>query len=512
MGQETELKLRLPRNQVEALRSHPLLAGVQSRGAVVRNDYYDTPALELASRGMALRLRNIGGQWLQTLKVGSEGGGGLHARQEWEFRVAGPDLDLAQFAGTPLADLGSQGPLRLRLEIVFSTDFKRRVWLLEPEPGSLLEVALDIGETRCGERVLPICELEIEVKRGMPHAAFDLAARLQESACLVPCPTNKAQHGYRLHRGDALKPSKAVPVELDHSLTPREAARRIVSSCLAHLLANEAGLSASDDPEFVHQMRVANRRLRSALRVFRGIIGKDVLDHVVSDLRWLGGVLGEARDWDVFLGETLPPLATAFGDEEVARHALGAAQEQCKRARAAMLASLASSRHAGVILGIARWSVLAEPVPPDPATPVTLREFAARVVRRRHMRVLDQAGRLVTLSDTERHRLRLDVKQLRYAVEFIAPLFPAGEVDDYLRNLGNVQSTLGAANDATNALHMIATLATPEAFGVFARGWFLGRADDHIERSRAVFDRLRRVPRFWKDQSDTAGDSATVSG
>ena len=478
----------------------------------VRNDYFDTPQLELSGRGMALRLRHIGKQWLQTLKVGTEGGGGLHSRDEWEFKVAGPHLELAQFADTPLAELEGHDPLGSRLENVFSTVFKRRVWLLEPEPGSLLEVALDIGEIRCGDRVVPICDVEIELKRGLPQAAFDLAARLQKSACLVPCPTNKAQAGYRLYRRDALKPGKAIQVALDRSLVPREAARRIVASCLAHLQANEAGTIASDDPEFVHQMRVANRRLRSALRVFRGIIGKNIFDDVTPGLRWLGRMLGETRDWDVFHGETLPPLATAYGDEVVARHVIGAAKLHRQQARATMREALASHRYANLILGISRWSVLGDNAPPVAEPMVTLVEFATGEVRRRHKRVLDKARRLATLSELERHRLRLSAKQLRYAVEFISPLFPASGVADYLRNLEKIQSTLGMANDAANALRMIATVETPPAFAAFSRGWFLGRVGNHLARSRMVFDRLRRAPRFWDDKPDAAEEGATAAG
>ena len=313
----------------------------------------------------------------------------------------------------------------------------------------------------------------------------------------------------RVEQAETLKPGKAVHVALDNSLVPREAAHRIVASCLAHLQANEAGVIASDDPEFVHQMRVANRRLRSALRVFRGVIGKDLHDSLTPGLRWHGRMLGEVRDWDVFHHETLPPLATAYGDEAVARHLTGAAKQHCDHARAAMREALASSRYASVILAISRWVSVADTAPPVADSPVTLMDFASHTVCRRHARLLNAARRLVKLSELERHRLRLGAKHLRYAVEFFAPLFPAASVAVYLRHLERIQSALGAANDATNALRMIAAVETPTAFDTFSRGWFLGRVGNHLARSREAFDKLRRAPRFGDDKPDIAKTYAT---
>ena len=322
----------------------------------------------------------------------------------------------------------------------------------------------------------------------------------EETELKLRLPVEQAQTSNRLNRRDALRPVKAVRVAFDSSLSPRDAAHRIVDSCLAHLQANEAGVIASDDPEFVHQMRVAIRRLRSALRVFRGIIGKDFLDDVTPGLRWLGRMLGEARDWDVFHGETLPPLVTAYGDKAVARHISDAVKQHRDRARTAMREALESGRYARVIFGVWRWIAEVDTAPPVAEPPVTLMDFASRAVRRRHKRVLDQARRLGSLSELERHGLRLATKQLRYAVEFFSPLFPAASVMHYLRQLEKIQSTLGAANDAANALRMIAAVETPTAFAAFSRGWFLGRAENHLERSCAVFARLRRAPQLWDDK------------
>jgi CHAD domain-containing protein len=169
-----------------------------------------------------------------------------------------------------------------------------------------------------------------------------------------------------------------------------------------------------------------------------------------------------------------------------------------------MREALASARYANVILGVSRWIAVANTAQPVAEPTVTLTDFTSRTVRWRHKGVLDKARRLVTLSESERHRLRLAAKQLRYAMEFFAPFFPAASVADYLRHLEKIQSTLGAANDAANAMRMLAAVATPAEFAAFSRGWFLGRAGNHLELSRAVFARLRQVPRFWDAKPDRA--------
>ena len=89
----------------------------------------------------------------------------------------------------------------------------------------------------------------------------------------------------------------------------------MVFTCIAHLQANERGLLETDDAEYLHQARVALRRLRSALSVFNRAFPRASFEQQIAELRWLGGFLGPARDWDVFATETLPAVCAAFPGE-----------------------------------------------------------------------------------------------------------------------------------------------------------------------------------------------------
>src|SRR5258706_3397010 len=113
---EVELKLDLdPAAQRRLRRLAPLKGASPKRSTLLALDF-DTPDCELAARQMALRLRRWGRRWVQTLKGGRSGAGGLQARDEWEYPAgAQPVLDLARFRDTPLAEIPRADKLHERL-------------------------------------------------------------------------------------------------------------------------------------------------------------------------------------------------------------------------------------------------------------------------------------------------------------------------------------------------------------------------------------------------------------
>ncbi len=330
-------------------------------------------------------------------------------------------------------------------------------------------------------------------------AAFYLAARLLDDVDLRPSTVSKAARGYRLMARAALRPVKAPEIRLDADATPVEAARTVIATALSQLQANEEGLFSSADPEFVHQARVALRRLRSALRIFRDPIGRERADRWRNALDDSGRALGDARDWDVFGTQVLPPVLRAFDDVKVARSLRGRAGAKRHLAREAARATIASRTHARAILDLARWLALAEP-PPMPSE--SLVDFASRLIRKRHKRLVADAAHFARFTAAERHRLRIDVKRVRYSVDALASLFPEKRVRRYIEVLTALQDALGKANDAVTAERLLPTLGPTERFATFARGWLAGQAAG----DRAALDELLRhlaaTPRFWRRKRD----------
>jgi inorganic triphosphatase YgiF len=198
---ETELKLSLRANDVPSLLAHPLLAG-QAKVQRLLNTYFDTPALDLKQRRMAVRERLAGDQWLLTVKTAGKSENGLSRRQEWEGPTTPGALDFAALVDdTELANL-LMG-LRAELKPLFRTDFERHSWVLSHADASI-EVALDQGHitvpgTDLSETIL---ELELELLSGPDTALHVLAEALRQTPqgtiALTPSDTSKAQRGMAL--------------------------------------------------------------------------------------------------------------------------------------------------------------------------------------------------------------------------------------------------------------------------------------------------------------------------
>lgn len=219
MSQEVEMKLALGRGGPERLRHHPLLQGQPGATQRLANTYFDTPRGELEAARMALRLRRCDDTWVQTLKTSGEVGGGLSRRGEWEWPVAGGELNEGALdrqglaALPPMAELGPD--VLERLEARFTTDFERRLWQLD-HAGATIEVALDQGEIRSAGRAVPIRELELELKAGDPAALWDLALALAETIPLRPADASKAVRGSALLSGRWTLPAATAPGERLH--------------------------------------------------------------------------------------------------------------------------------------------------------------------------------------------------------------------------------------------------------------------------------------------------------
>ncbi len=243
--------------------------------------YYDTPYSALKQRGLTLRVRDQGGHFVQTVKEGDLASGDLLSRGEWEDAVAEsrPDPDAAQ-SGSRLPE-GAAADLRP----FFVTEVSRTIFTIEPLPGTVIEAAVDEGEIRAvaSDRAEPISEVELELKGGDAAALYDLAAQLLEAAPLRIETRSKSERGYHLveNSGTAPPAVHAQPVILDPDMTVEAALQKIGRSCLAQLLRNAPAV-LSAQPEGVHQMRVAMRRLRSAISSLKKILPQEDVEWVTE--------------------------------------------------------------------------------------------------------------------------------------------------------------------------------------------------------------------------------------
>ena len=509
-GSEIELKLGIDPANTAAFRRLPLLHEKSLERPTRRkvlNVYFDTPDFILKQNAMALRLRKIGGKWLQTLKTAGTTTGGLHRRGEWEHPLTAPQLDLSLFRDTPLASLANSQQMHLTLKPAFTTSFNRTTWRIETAPGQQVEVALDQGVIQCGESEEVISEVEIELLEGDIATVFDVAYGLATQIALRPENQSKAERGYFLFQPQSSEAQHASAAELKKKWTPQQALITIMAACLAHFVANLDGALNSDAPEYIHQLRVAMRRMRSAIRTFKPADAEEIN----AEVKWLAGALGDARDWDVLLTDNLPALLDGFGDPILAKALTAAAKQRQTQGRANARAALGSSRATLLVLAISRWITIprAQSLPDiDPAATadndlpkMKLAQFASKGIDKRHRQLLKDSATLSQLTAEARHQVRIDAKRLRYLVDFFASLFSKSRVERYAKILGRIQDLLGETNDDAIAMMHIESLAPPERFINFARGWFAARTTANLANMDTVIADLAEARHFWRKQS-----------
>ena len=259
---------------------------------------------------------------------------------EGEIEGDTPNWDLARTTG--LAPLARDGVAK-GARGVFSVAVERRRFDLGLGE-SRIEAALDVGVIQAGKRLAPIRELELELKRGRLADLFGLAKTIAETAPLRLGLRTKAEQGFSAARGRPARPVKATPSPIVEGMSVADGFQAIARSCLAHLLANEALFLETRDPEAVHQMRVALRRLRAALSLFRDVVADDETAAIKAGLRELAAVLGEARDLDVFIRKTIAPARARAPDDAALAALARSYAERREAAYDAALETVASGR------------------------------------------------------------------------------------------------------------------------------------------------------------------------
>ena len=507
---ETELKLAVAPADLARLARHPALATttVPVRRQRLRAVYYDTPGHDLWRQGIALRVRREGGRWVQTVKHGGEVAGGLHRRGEEEtvLRHAQPDLDAIT---TPeLAAVFSAPALRAALAPVFTTDFIRVTRVVQPATGLVIEVAFDRGTVAAGGRTEAVCEVELELRSGPAWRVYELALALGDAVPVFVDARSKADRGFALAGWPPAAPARAQPSAVRPGMSVSGAFAAVALACLTQYQLNQHGLAVSQDIEYLHQARVALRRLRSAFTLFRPAVSRELAASHLEPLRALARALGPARDWDVFAVERLPQIAAGCGEAADLRGLVRAVAKRRRPARThARRAALSRSAHrfqldlAGWLAGQAWLAGAGEAERAHLEAPVA--EFAVAALDDCYRRVRRRGRKFAALTDSELHALRIRVKRLRYAVEFLAPLFPAARVKPFRDAAVRLQDLLGHLNDAAVATALLDEAVGPQPAGelrsgrAYVLGWSAAQAAHARAGLAAAWRQLREAAPFW---------------
>jgi inorganic triphosphatase YgiF len=502
MATEVELKLEVPPGTLRALGKASWLKKMAEGPAARRklvSVYFDTRKRELREKGLSLRVRRANGHFVQTVKSGGD-----YRREEWEEEIEGarPDRPLARH--TTLKPFTSKKAWR-RLRPVFETEIARTVIPVQ-SGDSHIEVALDHGRVKSGRHVLPVSEVELELKQGRVSDLNRLAARIAKDGAGLGL-ASKAERGYALADDSLQDHIPAAPIALGARMSAADGFRTIGFSCLHHLTANRQAILAGD-AEGVHQMRVGLRRLRAALSLFKTMIEGDELETVKSDLKWLTEQLADARDFDVLVKESVAPLQDdapaglkALKKDIEARRDHGFAQAR---------KAVQSPRYRRVVLQTGLWLTGGDWAASEDDLRRDLRDkplcnMARDILEQRSAKVMKKLRKLERMDDRQRHKLRIAVKKLRYGVGFFESLFgKGGRRKRFAAGLKDLQSALGRLND----IRVHRTFARKEvrgkkqlSHGAYALGVLTGQERKAVkpclDAAAKAGKRLRGLEPFW---------------
>ena len=497
---ETELKFALSPQAQRKLERYLSRSGQDGTRhvEVLKTTYFDSADRKLTKAGFSLRVRQIvnGAQgYRQTVK---SDGNGTFRRQEWEWFLDGPQPDLGRLAEVPAFPLQA-APLAT-VKPLFSTEVTRTTFTLRPVPGSTVEMALDDGAVvaSCGSE--PLRELELELKQGDPGVLVRLALELLETAPLSLFNESKAQRGFELVDGTRPKPHQAKDVVLPDDLCLKDAFHLLAGRLLDDLMANQPAVLRGDEEEGVHQMRIDVRRLRSLLVLFAPVLEVHATRHFEDELRRLGQVLGAARDWDVFVEETLPRLIDGAADLAVVRPLRELASKRRHSSHQAAKKAVLDPSFSRFVLAFRLWSFEKGAV---------LKRFAAGDLGEEADHLLSRLERKVDkrlracdkAEPTTLHRLRKGLKKLRYAIEFFEARYGRG-IGPYLKRCNGLQKQLGDLNDLWTFSRLADEVAQGQRLDVAPALGLLAENADRLAMKglRQLDSRLRRFANaqpFW---------------
>ena len=467
--------------ELRRLRRHLALPAKAGERTLSQVEILDTPEGELAAAGVRLARVRQGWEW-QLEVVSQADGEGFAGR----WQTAPGETGFAC-----VADKTVRRRLEAcagRLQVVCRQQRRRESLQVDGASGPVLLLLENIRGEADGKRFIAA---RVELRAlAEPAAAYRLARALLADFALWPC---FAEPSPEWLCGRLPPPFKARP-SLPETADAGSAFRHIARNCLLHFCGNLPGLLASDAPEYVHQARVAIRRLRSALKLFAPWLPTDFVAEFSARWRDLANALGDCRNLDVFLAETLPLMQRDLGASAVLARLRQAAEKRGRQARQAARAVLAAPATRLLLLDFS-WALehLEFPVDLPPLVRLARRRLVARAHQARRL------GLAVRNLDPEaRHQLRIAFKKLRYALEFFAGLFGAKRSARYLAGLADLQEVLGHLNDLATARQILDGVLGSSAARL-PHAWLAGRSGALVDALPAAVGHFLAARAPWDD-------------
>lgn len=455
--------------------------------------YFDTDDLRLVRWGCSLRYRT-GEGWTVKLPVAVEDAALVRDELTFEGSAGRPPEAATDLVRAYVRSASLHPAVRLQTARSTTT-------LNDAEGKSFAAMVDDEVSVLDGRRVAArFREVEVELAPGAEDAVLKpVVERLKAAGAGEPSTMPKP---VRALLPRSAEPPEVVPLAVGPSSVVLDVVRASIAGSAVRMIRHDAGVRLGEDPEAVHQARVATRRLRSDLRTFRTLLDPDWTMELRNELRWLGDELGTVRDLDV-LGERLRSeiLSLPDPDAEAAPKLLERIRTARDAARAELMSAMREPRYVALLDRVV--AAATEPgILPDMAT-----QRADQTMGRLmdgpwdHLqRTCEELG--TSASDAELHEARIRAKRVRYAAEALTPVFgkPARR---FARRAEALQAVLGEHQDAVMAIDWLRTQAGGTTARVaFTAGELAGVEARHQAGARMAWPdawrelRSKKV-RFW---------------
>lgn len=449
MASDAEIELKFLFAERDTAKIMAVVSAAYAKGEPaqqrLRATYFDTPAGDLWKHGFSLRMRTNGANHVQTVKRFTSS---IIDRGEWEAETSEPEPNLGLIRNTPLARLTAKPSIRHALRAAFEVNVERTSYLIDTGSGAI-EASLDRGAIEANGEKLGVRELELELKSGGRHGLFNLARAFVSQAPLHPCLISKAERGHLLAEGAWGREAKSSKPRLTEEMTCQQAFQQISQTCLRDFHLNMFGLEKFKNAEAVHQGRVAIRRLRAVMTLFKPIVFDIAYRRLRGELKWLAQVLGAVRDRDVMRANLLERIREGGASAQASDIASRFEAERL-RAHQAAVEALNSERGRILLLDLAlwiedgRWKRQSSGIAGEP-----VQGFAGRRLRKRHKKLVRQGAGLAHLAPGPRHKVRIEAKELRYMAEFFA------DCPSAVNNYRSLKKLIGCCEKVQTALGVI---------------------------------------------------------
>lgn len=499
---------------IRAQPPHALLSFRPAATRHLRDTYFDTEDWALNRARFTLRIRTNGDSREATLKSFGQREDGPVSRIEINEPLGESGLEAA---GGPVGQrvrlMTAGRPLRPLFDV--ATD--RRAFIIERNGSSLAEISLDDTRISSGggpSSTLQRVEIEELAAGGLEEARTFIEA-MQAACGLTPAQRSKFAAGLAAAGLDPAQTLDTGDEAQEPEATAGEYALASLRRYFRDLRQHEPGTRLGEDPEELHDMRVALRKLRAAMSTF-----KDVLplrfQALREELRWLGGSLGTVRDLDVQLGWLEAERERAGWEDATALGPLIAELEQRRQhERARLLGELDSPPFVDLMQGLT--AALREAAPGGAKALARVRKYGRKVLRRRYRqleRVIDDIN--ADAPPPLYHAARIRAKRLRYSLDALAPVY-GRRAEEVIDELKTVQDLLGEYQDCSVSI----TWLRETALGG-DRDWpphTLVRAGELMEQRRQRMAEIRlslpeafqRLEKRWRQLRRSMRKAASVS-